>query len=584
MKRTFLLLFATLIAVAAPLTPARADDSVPVDFFYDALSPYGDWVYTPNYGYVWQPLASQQPGWAPYSDGSWVYTDAGWTWMSNEDFGWLTYHYGRWIRMQHHWFWVPGYEWAPAWVSWRQTQSQIGWAPLPPEAAWVPNIGFGGWTDSYYDVGPSYYNFVPFTAFASRSSLRPFIMDRSRNFSFYDQSVNITQTRFQQNAMSHVFVGGPDPQRIDGFGGNQVRRLNLRRDEEGFRRDWLEHRDGGAPHRGMGNPSRVEQDQLVIAAPSIRRGASQVFPSKVREAFQQPEIDRGWRGAKGVQNAEELRQKQRDELARMKPPMLPDKSMQPATSAVPPPAFGRTLEPHERAGRGGGIPLPNTDPHQPAEEIRPAKPISDNRPPGIPSKKKDEPGNGGIVPQPGLPHREHRDGNPQPGMRPGEKNGSPADAGPRNRPGFPPVNPGNQPPSAPPQPRQDTTPPPPVKDRNPNTPGGSETHRGFPGAPGHTPGRSQMEHPPGHPPGAPPSPPEKPPGKPVPMQPPHVTPAPVVPPQAKPAPMPPPQQPAPIRPLPPQGGQAPPMTPVAPPQSAPPAAAPQAPGRPGKKH
>ncbi|OYW70742.1 MAG: hypothetical protein B7Z37_29800 [Verrucomicrobia bacterium 12-59-8] len=100
MKRSFLLLCATLLAVAAPLAPARADDSVSIDFFYDALSPYGDWIYTPNYGYVWQPLVAQQPGWSPYADGSWAYTDAGWTWISNEDFGWLTYHYGRWILMQ----------------------------------------------------------------------------------------------------------------------------------------------------------------------------------------------------------------------------------------------------------------------------------------------------------------------------------------------------------------------------------------------------------------------------------------------------------------------------------------------------
>ncbi|WP_395748274.1 DUF6600 domain-containing protein [Prosthecobacter sp.] len=597
MKRTLLLLCATLIAVAAPLPQARADDSVPVDFFYDALSPYGDWIYTPNYGYVWEPLASQQPGWSPYADGNWVYTDAGWTWMSNEDFGWLTYHYGRWIRMQHHWFWVPGYEWAPAWVSWRQTQNQIGWAPLPPEAAWVPNIGFGGWTDSYYDVGPAYYNFVPFTAFASRTSLRPFILDRSRNFGFYDQSVNITNTSFRQNAMSQVFVGGPDPQRIDGLGGNQVRRLTLRRDDDGFRREWLEHRNGGPnggpPHRGMGNPARVEQDQLVIAAPSIRRDASShMFPSKVREAFQQPEIDRGWHGGKGAQNAEELRKKQRDELARMRPPTLPEKNIQPATAAVPPPAFGRALEPHERSGRGGGVPPavvpPGGDPRNPTEEVRPAKPISGDAPPGIPKKKIDEPGNGGIVPQPGLTPRGRRGGNQQPGMRPGESKPPPTDEGPRKRPGSPQVIPGNQAPStSPPNPPKESPPRPSVPENTPNSPNGPEGHRGFPNNPGHTPGRTQMEHPPGRVPGALPAAPAAPrvnPPSPSP-QPPRANPAPAAPPHVRPAPMPPPpQQPAPTRPLPPQGGNAPHVTPVAPPHLAPPAAAPQAPALPGKKH
>jgi hypothetical protein len=629
MKRTLLLLCATMLVVAAPLAPARADDSVPIDFFYDALSPYGDWIYTPNYGYVWQPLASQQPGWTPYSDGNWVYTDAGWTWMSNEDFGWLTYHYGRWIRMQQNWFWVPGYEWAPAWVSWRQTQSQIGWAPLPPEAAWVPSIGFGGWTDSYYDVGPAYYNFVPYTAFASASSLRPFIIDRSRNFTLFDQSVNITHTTYQQNAMNQIFVGGPDPQRIDGFGGNQVRRLTLRRDDDGFRRDWLDHRGGGAPQRGRGNPSRIERDQLVIAAPSIRRDASHALPPRVREAFNQPVIDRGWHGGKGAQNVEQLREHQRDELARTRPPNLPDKNVQPVTSAMPPPAIGRALEPHERVGRGGTNPPPNTNPRREAEEVRPAKPVPSNAPPGIPSKKTDVPGNVSNVPQPGMPHRDHRGEGPQPGVKPGDRNEPPSGVMPRNRPGFPQQDPsGNTPPSvtpperrepqAPPstpkrlepqaQPstpkreepqtppstpkrrepqappsipqRQDPQAPPSMPKRGPNASEAPPGRRGPPGRQGQSPGNPSAERQPGQRPSAPPVAPPS-----TPVEPPRANPAPMPPPRANPAPMPPAQpQPAPIRPLPPQGGNAPPLTPVAPQPNAPTVSAPQAPSRPGKKH
>src|SRR6266536_6366089 len=29
--------------------------------------------------------------------------------------------------------WVPGNEWSPAWVSWRQGDEVIGWAPMPPD-------------------------------------------------------------------------------------------------------------------------------------------------------------------------------------------------------------------------------------------------------------------------------------------------------------------------------------------------------------------------------------------------------------------------------------------------------------------
>lgn len=544
MKRSFLLLCAALLAASAPLAPAQqSDDSVPVDFFYDALSPYGDWIYTPNYGYVWQPLAAQQPGWAPYADGSWVYTDAGWTWTSNEDFGWLTYHYGRWIRMQQSWMWVPGNQWAPAWVSWRQTQGQIGWAPLPPEAAWTPNIGFGGWTDSYYDVGPAYYNFVPIAAFASSGSLRPFILDRSRNFSFYDQSANITHTSYQPNVMNHIFVGGPDPQRIDGFGGNQVRRLTLRRDEEGFRRDWLERRPGGGPPRGMGSVSRIEQGNLIVTAPSIRRDPSRALPSRVREPMHQPEIDRGWRGAGDPQSADRMRQQQRDELARTRPPNLPEKNVQPATSTLPPPAFGRVLEPHER----GGSALPqHTDPRHVTEEVRPTAPLPTNTTPGLPGRRNEEqpPGipvgkteelgsGGGIAPQPGMPHREHHNEGQQSGMRPGENHVPPAGGLPHMSPGFP-------------QAPQGIAPQPAVPSQNiPNTP--PAMHPGFPGHQGQQPGRSPAEHAPGQQPSAP-------------LAQPHVNPAPMPPPHFQPPPM---------HPMPPQGGNAPHIQPVAPPRIAP---------------
>lgn len=211
MKHFSLLILAAVLAVAAPVPSARANVDVSIDFFYDALSPHGDWIYADDYGYVFQPELARQGDWAPYSDGYWAYTDAGWTWISNEDFGWATYHYGRWIQMQGSWVWVPGTEWAPAWVSWRQADDHIGWAPLPPEARWSANVGFNQWTDSYYDVGPSWYNFVPFNLFARSSSLRPVIVNRSRNVTYISRSVNVTNITYRQNVVNNIFVGGPGP-------------------------------------------------------------------------------------------------------------------------------------------------------------------------------------------------------------------------------------------------------------------------------------------------------------------------------------------------------------------------------------
>jgi hypothetical protein len=37
--------------------------------------------------------------------------------------------------------WVPGDVWGPAWVAWRHGPGVVGWAPLPPEARFRPEIG-----------------------------------------------------------------------------------------------------------------------------------------------------------------------------------------------------------------------------------------------------------------------------------------------------------------------------------------------------------------------------------------------------------------------------------------------------------
>lgn len=99
---------------------------------YEQLSPYGNWVYMDPYGYVWAPR-NMGYRWRPYTDGHWVMTDFGWTWIANEPWGFIPFHYGRWgFDNDFGWFWVPGTVWGPAWVSWRSNDQYMGWAPLPP--------------------------------------------------------------------------------------------------------------------------------------------------------------------------------------------------------------------------------------------------------------------------------------------------------------------------------------------------------------------------------------------------------------------------------------------------------------------
>jgi hypothetical protein len=120
--------------------------------FYDGLAPYGEWVTVGAYGRVWRPL-HVAAGWRPYYYGRWEWTDEGWLWVSDEPWGWAAYHYGRWAYDPHYaWIWIPGYQWAPAWVTWRYGPEYIGWAPLGP--------GFSVYVTSY-PVIYNWWTFVP---------------------------------------------------------------------------------------------------------------------------------------------------------------------------------------------------------------------------------------------------------------------------------------------------------------------------------------------------------------------------------------------------------------------------------------
>jgi hypothetical protein len=63
------------------------------DLRYSAapLNRYGSWVTIEDQSY-WRPRVAA--GWRPYSDGRWVYTPSGMTWVSYEPWGWVPYHYG----------------------------------------------------------------------------------------------------------------------------------------------------------------------------------------------------------------------------------------------------------------------------------------------------------------------------------------------------------------------------------------------------------------------------------------------------------------------------------------------------------
>jgi hypothetical protein len=106
-----------------------------IDYVQGHLTPYGQWIAVPDVGAAWVPAEANDLAWRPYMNaGHWQFSDAGWFWQSDYPWGDMAFHYGRWIKNEFtggRWAWVPGYDWAPSWVSWREGAGGMGWAPLP---------------------------------------------------------------------------------------------------------------------------------------------------------------------------------------------------------------------------------------------------------------------------------------------------------------------------------------------------------------------------------------------------------------------------------------------------------------------
>src|SRR5215470_6409751 len=135
--RTRSVCLAAMVALAAAgCITIPADDSVAADVSfgvsYSSLDAHGSWLVSGEYGRVWQPR-EYTSGWSPYYDGHWVYTNLGWTWVSDYAWGSIPYHYGTWtLDADLGWVWIPGTIWAPSWVVFRTGPDYIGWAPVSP--------------------------------------------------------------------------------------------------------------------------------------------------------------------------------------------------------------------------------------------------------------------------------------------------------------------------------------------------------------------------------------------------------------------------------------------------------------------
>lgn len=208
----------TLVLLAGVLSPApaRADLDVSFGFFYSNLSPHGSWLVSTQYGRVWQPEV-YVGGWNPYYDGHWVYTDLGWSWVSDYGWGAIPYHYGTWaFDPVFGWVWVPGYVWAPAWVVFRTGPDYIGWAPVSPRFSIGISTSFGAPSaDAFVFVSAG--NFV-----APR--IRTVRVPRARTTVVFNRTRVVNNLVVENNI---VVNRGPDVRTIERASGKKVRAVSI---------------------------------------------------------------------------------------------------------------------------------------------------------------------------------------------------------------------------------------------------------------------------------------------------------------------------------------------------------------------
>jgi hypothetical protein len=234
----------TMIAGALLMTqPASAQQGyVSFQLFYDELSPYGEWVVYPDYGYVWIPDVDQ--GFRPYgSGGHWVYTDDGWAWYSDYAWGWAPFHYGRWVYDDFYgWLWVPRNEWGPAWVTWRRSAGYYGWAPMAPGI--TIEVSFG----NDYRMPSDRWIFVRHQDFG-RPDIDRFYADRSTNVTIINNTTVINNT-YVDNSRHVTYVAGPARDDVQKVTGKPVRPVAIK--------------ESAKPGQTLGN------DQLQIYRPLVR--------------------------------------------------------------------------------------------------------------------------------------------------------------------------------------------------------------------------------------------------------------------------------------------------------------------------
>ena len=365
----------SLLLIAGSWQRAQAQDvTVSYQTFYDNLSPYGQWVTDPQYGDVFVP--NEGGDFRPYgSRGHWVMTDYGNTWVSDDPWGWACYHYGRWTYDSYYgWVWIPGYEWAPAWVSWRFGGGYSGWAPLGPGAGLTYDCPSSWWifvSPQYmyqpdcihYWRGPNYNN----TYIHQTTVINNYYVDNGTHvrYNYGPRGEEIQRVTHQPVTVYHVSASGRPG--APGMSGN---RLNIYRP---------------AVNRATVNtarPANVVAAPRAIGAPQNHTNVSAAKQPAFRQQMQnkapnvqQPGGNRPQPGQQPLQHQQPAPQQQHPQ-PQQRPQPMPQQHQQPQPQQRPQavPQQHQQPQPQQRPQ-----PMPQQHP-QPQPQQRP-QPMPQQRPP-----------------------------------------------------------------------------------------------------------------------------------------------------------------------------------------------------------
>jgi hypothetical protein len=178
-----------------------------------------DDIYTTE---IWIPNeAAANEGWNPYINGHWIWTDWGWSWVSDYNWGWATYHYGRWwYSPVYGWVWSPGRCWAPSWVFWGHHRNYVGWYPISPR---FHHRNWHFYTGGRHHFNQNHWVFVQKKDFLKKIQVST-VMPYKKND---DILKNTVKTIGLKDDGKKIFNSGPDIKSISNATGKKINQVSV---------------------------------------------------------------------------------------------------------------------------------------------------------------------------------------------------------------------------------------------------------------------------------------------------------------------------------------------------------------------